>query len=133
MSQQNFEVVRRGLQAFERGDIPTMLADLHPGLITHRAPPQPDSGTWSGPEGVLEALADWTEGFDQFTMTVSEVIDANEEQVIACTHQTAVGHQSLTPVEADFWLLFTFRDGKVGRIDIYARREHAFEAAGLGG
>ena len=131
MSQENVEIVRRGYEAFERRDIAAMLGDVHPNLVSHRAPPQPDAGTWNGPEGLLQAIAGWIEGFDEFAMTVTEVIDPNDTQVIVRVHQSAVGSQSRAPIEADFWLLHTLSDQKIVRVDFYAREEQAFEAAGF--
>jgi ketosteroid isomerase-like protein len=42
-----------------------------------------------------------------------------------------VGSQSSAPIEADFWFLYGFRDGRVVRLDMYAREAQALEAAGL--
>ena len=131
MSQENVEIVRRSVEAYERGDIQAMLDSADPGLITHRASPQPDAGTWHGPEGFLEALAGWVEGFDKFEATTEEVIDANDHQVITRSHQRALGTESRVPIEADFWLVHTIRDQKVVRLDIYASKQQAREAVGL--
>jgi ketosteroid isomerase-like protein len=131
MSQENVEIVRRGLEAYEHGDIGRMLADVDPELITHRAPPQPDAGTWHGPEGFLEAFANWIEGFDEFTVTAGQILDANDTQVVVQLHQRAVGSRSRVPIEADFWLVYTFGDDKVARLDFYASRAQALEAVGL--
>jgi ketosteroid isomerase-like protein len=131
MSQENVKIVRRSHEAFERGDIPGTLDSADPDLITHRAPPQPDAGTWHGPEGILQALAGWMEGFDEFEARTEEFIDANDHQVIARSHQRALGRESRVPVEADFWLVHTIRHRKVVRLDIYASKAEALEAVGL--
>ena len=86
ISQEIVEIVRRGHEAYTRGDIAAMLADFGPDVVIHRAPPQPDAGTWQGPEGFLEAFANWLEDFDEFTATAEEFIDANAAQVIARVH-----------------------------------------------
>jgi ketosteroid isomerase-like protein len=75
MSQENVEIVRRGYAAFERGDVSVAL-DNASDLVTYRA--DPDGRTWNGPEGFLQALADWTEGFDEFSATAEEFIDAGD-------------------------------------------------------
>jgi ketosteroid isomerase-like protein len=134
MSEENLEMVRRSYAAYLRGDIQAMLADADPHLITCRAPPQPDAGIWHGPEGFLEAFANWVEGFDEFTVAAEEVIDANDAQVVVRFHQRAVGSQSRVPVEADFWQVYTFEHGKVVRLDIYASEGQALQAVeGWGG
>jgi ketosteroid isomerase-like protein len=131
MSQENVEVVRRGYEAYERGDLQGMLAAADPGLITHRAAPQPDTGTWHGPEGFLQSFADWIEDFDEFTVAVEEFIDANDAQVVVRMHQRAVGSHSRTPIEGTFWFVHTLSGQKITRIDIYAHEDQALEAAGL--
>ncbi len=131
MSQENVEIVRQGYEAYERGDLTGMLAAADPELITHRAAPQPDAGSWHGREGFLQGFASWIEDFDEFTLAVEELIDANDTQVIARLHQRAVGSESGVPIEADFWFVHTLRGQKVTRLDIYAREEQALKAAGL--
>jgi ketosteroid isomerase-like protein len=131
MSQENVEIVRRSYEAYERGDLTGMLTAADPDLITHRAAPQPDAGTWHGREGFLQAFASWIEDFDAFALTVEELIDANDTQVITRLHQCAVGSESGVPIEADFWFLHTLSGQRIRRLDIYAREEQALEAAGL--
>ena len=128
MSQENVEIVRRTYAAFERGDISAALDDADPGLVTYRA--DPEAASWHGPEGFLQALADWTEGFDDFSATAEEFIDAGE-RVIVRVHQRARGHGSGVPVEADFWFVHTLSDGKITRLDMFASKGPALEAAGL--
>ena len=35
------------------------------------------------------------------------------------------------PIEADFWFLYTFRNRKAVRMDVYRSKHQALEAAGL--
>jgi ketosteroid isomerase-like protein len=128
MSEENVEIVRRAYAAFERGDVYAVLNDADPDLITYRA--DPEARTWHGPDGFLQALADWTEGFDEFSATAEEFIDAGDS-VIVRVHQTARGQTSGVPVEADFWFLHTLGNAKVTRVDIFASKAPALEAAGL--
>ena len=129
MSQENVEIVRRAFEAYERGDLAGMLKDAHPDQIIYRA--DPDGLTYHGPEGFLQAFADWVEGFEEFSVTPEEFIDANDSQVIVRVHQRAVGSESSAPVEGDFWFVHTIRGGKIVRLDMYARKAQALEAAGL--
>jgi ketosteroid isomerase-like protein len=129
MSQENVEVVRRGYEAYARGDLGAMLEDIAPEMITYRE--EPDGATYHGPEGLLKAIAEWVEDFHQFTATPEELIDANDHQVVVRVHQTAVGAQSGAPTEADFWFVHTLRDAKVTRLDMFAGKVQAFKTAGL--
>jgi ketosteroid isomerase-like protein len=128
MSEENVELIRSTYAAFERGDIDAMLDTADPTLVTQRY--EPEVATWHGPEGFLQALADWTEGFDQFSASAEEFIDAGD-RVIVRVHQRARGKGSGVPVEADFWFVHTLSEGKVIRLDMFASKAPALEAAGL--
>jgi len=130
MSQENVEIVRRTYAAFERGDLEAALEDADPNLITYRE--EPEARTWHGREGFLESLADWTEGFDEFSATPEDFLDAGD-RVIVRVHQSAVGRSSGAPVEADFWFVHTLGDGSITRLDIFASKAQALEAARLRG
>jgi uncharacterized protein len=129
MSQENVEIVRRGYEAYARGDLDAMLADLDSEMTTYRA--EPDGATFSGPQGLLEAIAEWVEDFAEFTFTPEEFIDANDHQVIVRVHQTAIGKQSGAPIEGRFWFVHTLRNAKVTRLDMLVTRGQALEAARL--
>ena len=131
MSQENLQVVRAAYEAFFRGDHSAMLAMISADAVTHRAPPQPDAGTWHGPDGILRALADWTTDFENFEMSADGFRDAGESHVIVHVRQSATGKASGAPIEADFWLVHTLRDMLITRTDIFVREEHALAAAGL--
>jgi ketosteroid isomerase-like protein len=128
LSRENVEIVRRGYAAFERGDLAAVLENASPDILTYRA--EPEGATWHGPGGLLEALADWTEGVEQFSASTDEFIDAGD-RVIARMHQRARGQSSGAPVEADFWCVHTLDDGKITRYEIFASKDQALEAAGL--
>jgi ketosteroid isomerase-like protein len=129
MSRENVEIVRRGYEAYARGDVAAMLADLDPEMTTYRE--EPDGATFHGPDGFLQAIAEWVEDFDEFVATAEELIDANDHQVIVRVHQTATGAQSGATIEGDFWFVHTLSDSKVTRLDMLTTKEKALEAAGL--
>lgn len=129
MSEQNVEIVRRGYEAYSRGDPAAMLQDIDPQMIIYRE--EPDGATYHGSDGLLRAIAEWVEDFDEFTATPEELIDANDHQVVVRVHQSAVGAQSGAPIEADFWFVHTLNGAKVTRLDMFASKAKAFKAAGL--
>jgi ketosteroid isomerase-like protein len=79
MSRENVEIVRRGFEAFLRGDLDSALADVHEDFVATRIAPMPDITPYHGPGGLLQILADWTEGFDDFEMTPEEFAVSLEE------------------------------------------------------
>jgi uncharacterized protein len=129
MSQKNVEIVRRGFDAWEAGDLPTLIGLLHDDMVTRRHPPAPP-GTWHGPEGALEAAADWVEMFDQFTMKAEQFIDGGDHVVVKVA-QEGRGTDSGVPVSATYWFVYGVRDGKLVTLDMHPSRHEALAAAGL--
>ena len=130
MSQENVEIVRRGHEAFERGDLTAMLELVDPEVVSYTAAPLPDAGEYHGPEGIFKWIATWTEGFDDYVQQAEEYIDAGDH-VIVRVHQRATGSQSGVPIEQRVWFLHTLRNGKHVRIGVHGSKEQALEAAGL--
>jgi ketosteroid isomerase-like protein len=129
MSEENLATVRRSYEAFARGDLDATVADADPELVTFRG--YPDAATFHGPQGFMQAVAEWVENFDDFSLKPEEFIDANNEHVVVRVHQSAVGAQSGVPVEEDFWFVHTLKAGKLTRLDMLVRKEEALRAAGL--
>jgi ketosteroid isomerase-like protein len=132
MSQENLEIVRRGYEAFIRGDLDSALADVHEDFVATRVAPMPDVTPYHGPQGLVQIFVDWTADFDEFEMSPEEFIDANAEQVVVRQRQRAVGARSGVPIEAEFWFVNTVRGRKLLRLEIYASKSQALEAVGLG-
>ena len=128
MSEENVDIIRRAYEAYAQGDLVAMVEDVDPKVITYTSV---DGATYHGPDGLIQAVAVWVEGFDNWTMTPEEFIDANDHQVIVRVHQSAVGAQSGVPIVADFWFVHTLSAGKTTRIDMLASEADALEAAGL--
>ena len=128
MSQENVEIVRRAFEAFAEDDLGGMLDLVADDLITIR--PDPDGATYHGKEGFLQATADWIEGFQDWTATPRQFIDAND-YVLVSVHQTARGEGSGVPVESEFWFLFFVRETKIAQVSFHPREAEAFRLAGL--
>jgi ketosteroid isomerase-like protein len=131
VSQENVEIVRRAYLVFLRGEPEAAFGDFTEDCVSTRVAPMPDVVPYHGPEALLQMLAEWTEGFDEFEMHAQEFIDANDEQVLVRLHQRARGTRSGVHVEADFWYVHTMRNGKIARMDIYATKSQALKAVGL--
>jgi ketosteroid isomerase-like protein len=128
MSRDNVEIVRGGFDAFQEGDLSQMLDLMADDLVTYRA--HPDGATYHGKEGFLQATADWTEDFSEWSVIPEEFIDAGD-RVLVRVRQMARGETSGIPVEGEFWFVFEMREGRVAKWSFYIRRGEAFEAAGL--
>jgi uncharacterized protein len=83
-----------------------------------------------GLEGVQQYIRDWVSAFGDFTTDVDEWIDAGD-QVIAIVHAYGRGRRSGVPVDMREAHLWTVREGKLRRLQTFATRAEALEAAGL--
>ena len=86
--------------------------------------------TAAGTEGYRRNWLDWLEPWATYRTTIDEVIDAGESVVVLLRD-----HGRRKDMDAEVELIgattFTFRDGKVARIEDYADRSKALEAVGL--
>ena len=131
MSQENVELLRRGLEHVERTR--QILPELaHPDFVwdttTFRGGVQ--IGTSVGVDETNQWLAEWTEGFDNWSIEVLEVIDAGD-QVVTVMNQRANAQHGGPEVEMRIAQVWTFRDRLIARMEMYAERAEAFRAVGL--
>ena len=83
---------------------------------------------WQGPQGFLEMATDWIEGFDEFTVRAEEFVDARDNVVVR-VHQEAHGASTGVPVQVTFWWVYSLKDGKIVRLEMFDDREPALNAA----
>lgn len=147
MSEENVEVARRvfelaqeGLRtgdhraAFERGVKEGILApDLVWRAGVRRGVGIVGLSDTRGATGYIEFIQSWTEDFEDYEMTVEEIIDAGAGRVAAVIRQGARGKGSGAPVEAVFGMILHVESKCVVRADVFADAPGALKAAGLAG
>src|SRR5262245_62928894 len=133
MSQANLELARRGWEAWSRGDLDARAEIWDSAIVwdvSHfRDWPEP---SYVGIDGVNRFAGEWLEVWDDYEVGVDETLTAPDGRVISLAWQRGKGRQSGLQMEFEWAQIFTFRDGKVIRIDNYDNRETALQAAGLG-
>ena len=131
MSEPNVEIVRRGYEAFGRGDIGAAMELFHPDVEWHD-PDRPGGGTYRGHEGVLRNLEEWLEGWEEFRLEPEEFLEAGD-RVVVLVRQSGRGKGSGVEVDTRLHFHFGLRDGKVVHIYEHLNRAEALEAAGISG
>ena len=131
MSQENVEIARRAYEAFNRGDLQAMVADLAPNFEYATTGTIPGmTGVYRGVEGILGFLEwIWSE-FERPSMEVHELVDAGD-QVMAAVTLRGRGKQSGVETSWDVWHVWTLEHGKVVHGQAFTSRADALEAAGL--
>lgn len=128
----NVEMVRRGYEDFNCGDIEGSLVMLHPEVVWHTyIVPGPGGGIYHGHEGVRQLWSDARNIFGNFRNEPERIIDVPPDRVVAFVRVCGTGKESGIPVEARIAHLHTFRDGKVIRVESFEDRDEALRAAGL--
>src|ERR671918_1213312 len=115
MSEENVELVRRVYEAYDRGDIESMLALADPPPEFEFVPSGvliPDlSRVQRGPEGLRRLVEAFSSEFDALQVEIHELIDAGDQVYSSFTLQGR-GKQSGVGTTFDGWLVWTVRDGR---------------------
>jgi ketosteroid isomerase-like protein len=132
MSRENVEMVKRGYEHFATtGDV--LVEIMHPDFVWDMSKFRdwPEQQIYPGLEGARQFLSDWGETWDGgWELEVRDLLDAGD-QVVAIMHQRGSSTASGLTVEMDFAQVWSVRDGKQIRMDMYADPAEALEAVGL--
>jgi ketosteroid isomerase-like protein len=120
----NVEALERIYQAFNRGDLPAMLADIDPEVEIEQGPSFPDERLSHGHEGVLEFYAGFLEAWAKFRAEPRELIEAGDK-VLVVVRQRGRGSGSGLEVESDLYVVYTMREGKAVRMKVHEGRDAA--------
>jgi ketosteroid isomerase-like protein len=127
MSEENVEVVRSISAHWARGDYASVdWADPDIELVGA------DGTVARGINELGKTWAEFLEAWDDFATVAEEIVDAGDDRVLVWVRFRGRGRGSGTPV-ADFSgaQVFTLREGKVVRLELFTNRAKALEAAGL--
>ena len=130
MSEENVEIVRRVLEAWNRSDFDTGLALCDPNVVIDRSRSLLDARVYRGLDEVARFTDDWRATWASTHWEIDEFIDAGDDVVVLGRFQ-GIGVNSGAPVDATFAQVMTVRDGKLVRGVLFQSRAEALEAAGL--
>ncbi len=131
MSEANIEAIQRGLHAFNPRDLTTWIGVCDPEV--ENIPPRewPESAPTRGPDGIWEFFVEAGKAWDEGTLEWGELIDASPDKVVANQRRQMRGKASGADMVWSYWVVFTFRNGRVLRFEWFRDRAEALEAAGL--
>lgn len=128
MSEQNLDAVRGGYQAFNRGDIGWMVEHMQPEIEWHEAHEVPGAKVYRGRDEVRGYLESFGRVWNDIRFDPEGEFRAEGDKVLAFVHLSGKGKGSGASVDAHLAHIFTLRDGKGVRCDIYFDRAQAVEA-----
>src|SRR6476646_7765133 len=134
MSQENVEVARRSLEAWQRDDFDSWLALIDPavewsGLAIDRLAEGTESG-YRGHEGMRQLWHFLRIEFD-LEVEAQELRDVGDDRVVLLGGFRWRGPSSGIVVESPVGFVATVRDGKIVRAEDYLSHEEALKAVGL--
>lgn len=127
MSEENIEVVRRSIAAFE-GDEETWLAAIDPSHVWY--PLEEGNIPSHGLDAARAIRKRWLESWESHQIGIEEILDQGDS-VVACLHLTGTGRGSGVEVDLRFYMHWKLREGRMVYLYEYADRDEALQAAGL--
>ena len=131
MSEENLETFRRSLEAFDRRDKPSWLdvrgEDFE--VVTSNLWPE---GDVHGREAGWDFYVTIADTFERRPFSDDiEVMDGGPDKVLVHQRDDERGGESGVNVEIDYWIVVSFREGKMIRDQWFESRGEALKAAGL--
>jgi ketosteroid isomerase-like protein len=132
ISRDDIELVRKGYDALRQGDVDFVLTLIRPDieLEVHTERPDIAETVYRGHDGFLRNMAELTEVFDDFTLEPEELVEG-DERIMVVVRAAGRGKSSGVDIEQRLFHVWTIRDSKATRLEIYSDRATALEAAGI--
>jgi ketosteroid isomerase-like protein len=109
-AQDNAQLIRRGYEAFDKGDIPAVVAIFDDDISWHIPGRSPLAGDYSGPEGVLGFFGQLQErSGGSFRLELHDLLASDDHVVALATEMGTRGDKSLSAQTVHVWHV---REGK---------------------
>jgi ketosteroid isomerase-like protein len=132
MSQEDVDEVRRGYELFTqtgRFDALTATEDFVWDMSHFTG--WPEQQLYEGRDGAQSFLDEWVAAWDDWQLDLEELHDAGAK-VVAVMRQRGRSKTTGMPVDMSFAQVWTMRDGKRARMEMYSDPNEALRAVGLG-
>ena len=131
MSQENVDTLLGGYEWFRvNGRFPAHLATPDFVWDMSHYDGWTEQPIYAGAEGAQRFLDDWTAVWDDWEIEIEELHDVGDK-VVAIVHQRGRSKRSGMLVEGSMGQIWTVRDGKGTRMDMYSDPSEALKAVGL--
>ena len=122
----NVEVVGEMLEDYIRGNyeaaLPAFTQDVEVVTALER---------FHGPAGVAREAKRWEEMWTDYRFEVEGLIDAGDDKVVLLYHQVGKAPESGVEIDERAGWVYTLREGKIARVEMFQDREAALRAAGV--
>jgi len=129
MSRENVAVLRRAYEASSQGDREAFFGMFAPEIVWDLSRSSfPDAAVYHGIDGVREWFDGLDDAFEDLYYEIEEITDLGPGQVLVVTRTQGHGQFTKIGVDYRFATVWTFRGGKVVRMDRFNDRAEALEA-----
>jgi ketosteroid isomerase-like protein len=129
MSEENVEIVRESIEAWNRRDFDTAVQSFDT-EIEWLLPPVLAGESGRGPEEIRRFWEGLDEAFEDFQLEPQEFVDAGDHVVVRSLFHGR-GKESGVETEGRMHSVTALRDGRIVRIEYFDDWAKALEAAGL--
>jgi ketosteroid isomerase-like protein len=126
---QNVEVARRGIGAFVRGDMETVLSILSDDVEVFSSPALANPGNYHGHDGFLQWSGNWVDAWEGLELQATSLEAVGQSHVLAAVHQRAEGRASGVAVEMDVVFVFQADGERCGYLALLPDWESALDLA----
>ena len=128
MSEENIEVAREAIAAWNAGDIERLRELYDPDAIARPLAGGPERGPFVGRDEIMGYFGRLRDAFDRDSIVVSDY-RSTDDRVVVLVAWKAAGHGPAIDTEMAF--VYTIRGGRVRELDTFRGHDDALEAAGL--
>jgi ketosteroid isomerase-like protein len=132
VSRENLEIVQRGFEAFNAQGVEGVIPFIDPDFEATTPPDlasEPD--TYRGPDGIRRWFDSFFEVMDEIRWDAREFHEAGDKVVVEFTLR-ARGKTTGLSFGQEAVMVWTLRDGKAIRVDLFPTLDQALEAAAEG-
>jgi len=131
MSQENVEIVRRSVDAYNRGDLDGIVENWAPdAVLDWSASRGVEAGVYRG-HGEIRAFAQrFLAAWDEVRLEIDDPVEVEGDLLVAENVTYLRGRDGIEVQARAAWLI-TFRDGEQTSLTLYQTKKEALEAAGL--
>lgn len=130
MSAAAIEDIRARYAAVSRGDREAVFRDAGPGFTLKTPDRVPNAGTYLGSAEANRFMVDFWEPYEEVSVEPEEFYE-NGDDIVVLLRVRSRYKGSSAAVEIHVASLWTYRDGKPIRCEMFPEREKALQAAGL--
>lgn len=129
MSQADIEALRARYAAVSAGDRAALFRDVAPAFTLKTPDRVPNAGTYLGAHEATRFMEDFWEPFEEVVLEPQEFRESGDR--IAVVQSVRLRHKGSSAfVEIRVGMLWTMRDGKPLRAEMFPKAEEAVEAVG---